>query len=184
MPGTLQDYAHAVHDIISVCRDAEQGFRGAAQAVNAPAMKEMFEEYSVQRAGFAAELQAAEKALGFESTNPQGMGGLLHASWMSLKGMVTGHSVHAILVDTERGADYSINTYRAAMDKTLPPEFSSIIEKQFEEVQKAHDRIRLLRDATAPKSDTPEKEKEPPKTVQPTGEQMHRVAPPAMTTEP
>ncbi len=33
MPGTLQDYALAVHDVITVCRDGEQGFRGAAQAV-------------------------------------------------------------------------------------------------------------------------------------------------------
>ncbi len=49
MPGTLQDYAQAVHDVITVCRDGEQGFRGAAQAVKAPTMKEMFEQYSAQR---------------------------------------------------------------------------------------------------------------------------------------
>ena len=87
MPGTLQDYAQAVHDVISSCRDAEQGFRGAAQAVNDPAMKEMFEQYSAQRAQFAAELQGAVKALGFEATDPQGLGGMLHASWISLKGI-------------------------------------------------------------------------------------------------
>jgi uncharacterized protein (TIGR02284 family) len=170
MPGTLQDYAQAVHDVISVCRDAEQGFRGAAQAVSAPAMKEMFEQYAVQRAGFASELQAAVKAMGYESPNPQGMGGMLHATWMSVKGMVTGHSVHPILVETERGEDYSIKTYRTALSKTLPVEIGSIIEKQFEEVQKAHDRIRLLRDATAPK---PEQENQP--TVEPTGQQTHHT---------
>ena len=94
MPGTLQDYAQAVHDVISTCRDAEQGFRGAAHAVNAPTMKEMFQQYSAQRAQFAVELQAAVKAMGFRATDPQGLGGMLHASWMSLKGLVTGHDVH------------------------------------------------------------------------------------------
>jgi uncharacterized protein (TIGR02284 family) len=150
MPGTLQDYAQAVHDVISTCRDAEQGFRGAAQAVNAPTMKEMFQQYSAQRAQFAAELQGAVKALGFEATDPQGLGGMLHAGWMNLKGLLTGHDVHAILVETERGEDWSLNTYRSALSKTLPPEIAAIIQKQFKEVQEAHNRIRSLRDSTAP----------------------------------
>jgi uncharacterized protein (TIGR02284 family) len=150
MPGTLQDYAQAVHDVISTCRDAEQGFRGAAQAVNAPTMKEMFQQYSAQRAQFATELQGAVKALGFETTDPQGLGGMLHAGWINLKGLLTGHDVHAILVETERGEDWSLQTYRAALGKTLPTEIAAVIQKQFVEVQKAHDNIRSLRDATAP----------------------------------
>ena len=152
MPGTLQDYAQAVHDVITVCRDGEQGFRGAAQAVTAPAMKEMFEQYSVQRGKFAAELQAAVKALGFETIDPQGLGGVLYAAWINLKGLATGHDVHAILVEAERGEDWSLKTYRTALGKTLPPEIASIVQKQCEQVQEAHDRIRNLRDASAPPS--------------------------------
>jgi uncharacterized protein (TIGR02284 family) len=150
MPGTLQDYATAVHDVITVCRDGEQGFRGAAQAVKTPAIKELFERYSAQRAQFATELQGAVKALGFETINPQGLGGVLYASWINLKGLLTGHDVHGILVEAERGEDWTLKTYRAALGKSLPPEIASIIQKQFEEVQQAHDRIRSLRDSTAP----------------------------------
>ena len=117
MPGTLQDYAQAVHDVITINRDAEQGFRGAAQAVNDSAIKEMFEQYAAQRAQFAIELQAAVKALGFEPIDPQGVGGMLHASWMSLKGMLTGHDVHGILVETERGEDSSLKTYRIGSEQ-------------------------------------------------------------------
>lgn len=150
MPGTLQDFAQAVHDVISTNRDAEQGFRGAAQAVNEPAIKEMFQQYSAQRAQFATELQGAVKALGYDATDPQGLGGMLHASWISLKGLLTGHDVHGVLVETERGEDWSLKAYNSALTKTLPPEIASIMRKQFEEVQAAHDRIRTLRDATAP----------------------------------
>jgi|SRR5580658_5681146 uncharacterized protein (TIGR02284 family) len=156
MPGTLQDYAQAVHDVISVCRDGEQGFRGAAQAVNAPAIKEMFEQYSAQRAQFAVELQGAVKALGFEAIDPQGLGGMLFASWISLKGLATGHDVHGILVEAERGEDWSLKTYRTALGKTLPPEIAAIVQKQFQQVQEAHDRIRNLRDASAPPPPAPE----------------------------
>jgi uncharacterized protein (TIGR02284 family) len=153
MPGTLQDYAQAVHDVISSCRDAEQGFRGAAHAVNDPVMQEMFLQYAAQRAQFAVELQGAVKALGFEVIDPQGLGGMMHASWMSLKGILTHHDTHAILVEAERGEDSSLTTYRMALSKTLTPEIASIIQKQCGEIQQAHDRIRSLRDATAPPPD-------------------------------
>jgi uncharacterized protein (TIGR02284 family) len=155
MPGTLQDFAQAVHDVISINRDAEQGFRGAAQAVDTPVFKEMFQQYSAQRAQFAVELQGAVKALGYETTDPQGLGGMIHASWMSLKGLVTGHDVHGILVETERGEEWSLKTYRAALSKTLPSEIGSIIQRQFEQVQEAHDRIHTLQLSTAPPDDEP-----------------------------
>ncbi len=158
MPGTLQDYAQAVHDVIAINRDAEQGYRGAAHAVNDSAMKEMFAQYAAQRAQFAAEIQAAVKALGFDPIDPQGVGGMLRASWMSLKGMMTGHDVHGTLVEVERAEDSSVKTYRVALSKTLTPDIASIMQKQFEQVQEAHDRIRSLRDSTAPPDDEPAKD--------------------------
>ena len=67
--------------------------------------------------------------------------------------MLTGHDVHAILVEAERGEDWSLKTYRTALGRTLPPEIAAIMQKQFEEVQEAHDHIQSLRDATAPPPD-------------------------------
>jgi len=72
-----------------------------------------------------------------------------------LKGLATGHDVHAILVEAERGEDWSLKTYRTALSKTLPAEIEAIIRKQFEQVQEAHDRIRNLRDASAPPPPAP-----------------------------
>jgi uncharacterized protein (TIGR02284 family) len=155
MPGTLQDYAQAVHDVISINRDAEQGFRGAAHAVKDPVMKELFAQLAAQRAGFAVELQAVVKASGFDTIDPQGVGGMIHASWMSLKGMLTGHDSHAILVETERGEDSALKTYQIALSKTLTREIAAVVERQYVEIQAAHDRIRDLRVATAPPEEEP-----------------------------
>lgn len=168
MPGTLQDYAQAVHDVISVCRDAEQGFRGAAQAVRTSTIRTMFEQYAAQRAQFAAEIQAAIKSQGFDVIDPQGAGGMLHASWMSLKGILTRHDVHAILVETERGEDHSLNVYRNALSKTMPPEIAAIMQRQYEEIQASHDRIRTLRDTTAPPDDELVVSETTPVTAEPT----------------
>jgi uncharacterized protein (TIGR02284 family) len=153
MPGTLQDYAQAVHDVITTNRDAEQGYRGAAHAVNDSAMKEMFLEYAAERAKFAVELQAAVKAMGFDTIDPQGVGGMLRASWMSVKSAFTRHEEHAVLVEVEKAEDSSLETYRLALSRTLTPEISSIMQRQMGKVQQAHDRIRDLRDSTAPPDD-------------------------------
>jgi uncharacterized protein (TIGR02284 family) len=161
MPGTLQDYAQAVHDVISINRDAEQGFRGAAQAVADPATKEMFTQYAAQRAQFAVELQNAVRSLGFEVIDPQGLGGMLHASWMSLKGILTRHDAHAILVEVEKGEDSALKTYRVALSKTLTPEIAAVMQRQYGEIEAAHDRIRVLRDATAPPEDEPQETSAP-----------------------
>ncbi len=107
---------------------------------------------------FAERHRPRTNRLGFDATDPQGLGGMMHASWMSLKSLVTGHDVHGILVETERGEDWSLKTYRAALGTTLPPEIGSMIQKQFEKVQAAHDRIKGLRESTEPPPDEPSKD--------------------------
>lgn len=97
MPGTLEDYAAAVNHVISICRDAEQGFRGAANAAKESELKDMLEQYSVLHGGFAAELQEAVKAMGFDSTSAAGAAGVLYAGWIQLKAALDGHDSHSIL---------------------------------------------------------------------------------------
>jgi len=171
MPGTLEDFAAAIRDIIGTCRDAEQGFRAAADAVTDPLLKDLFEQYSRQRAGFADEIQEAVKAMGFETAHPSGVGGVVHGAWMTIKGLFTGHSDVAILEETERGEDWSVKAYRKAMDVTMPSELRPLIERQYEQVLVAHDHIKALRDARRSRQ-------EPPPPVQST------VAPPVQSSVP
>ncbi|MGD1095062.1 MAG: DUF2383 domain-containing protein [Bryobacteraceae bacterium] len=90
MPGTLQDYAVAIGEVISVCRDAEQGFRGAANAARASALADTFVEYSERYGRFAGEIQEALKSMGFDPTYPQGVTGVLYAGWINVKAFVDG----------------------------------------------------------------------------------------------
>lgn len=143
-----KDSVSAVNDVISVCKDAEQGFKGAANAVENPVYKTLFNEYAAQRAAFATELQTAVRGMGAEPSEPSGAAGTVHAGWMALKGVLTGHSEHQILEETERGEDLSVRTYRDAIAKDLPFDLRQIIETQYAQVMQAHNRIRSLRDAT------------------------------------
>lgn len=183
MPGTLEDYAFAVGNLISTCRDAEQGFRAAADAVKQPALKEMFEHYSEQRGHFATELQEAVKSMGFDTSHPSGVGGVVHGAWMAIKGVLTGHNEGAILIETERGEDWSLKAYRDALEINLPVSIRSIIEQQYEQVRDAQQHIKLLREAVEPK--------EPPPTAPPSVMSGEETLPagalqpvPAGTSEP
>lgn len=149
MADSSSDYVSAVNGVIAVCKDAEEGFRGAADAVRNPSLKSLFGQYSSQRAGFAEQLRSAVKQTGNEPSDPSGVAGTMHRGWIVLKGVLTGHSEHQILEETERGEDLSISRYREALAKTLPTQLQSLLERQFADVQQAHARIKSLRDETA-----------------------------------
>ncbi|MBV9158958.1 MAG: PA2169 family four-helix-bundle protein [Acidobacteriaceae bacterium] len=69
--------------------------------------------------------------------------------WTALKGALTGHSEHQILEETERGEDFSRSRYRNALAHELPTELRSVLERQYQQVQSAHNRIKALRDSSA-----------------------------------
>jgi hypothetical protein len=70
-------------------------------------------------------------------------------------------------VEAERGEDWTLKAYRTALGTTLPPEIASIIQKQFEEVQEAHNRIKSLRDSTAPPAEPSNEAPAAPSSPQP-----------------
>ena len=142
------DYLSAVNGVIRICKDAEEGFRGAANAVNDADLKSLFEKLSLQRGNFASELRASVQATGNEPADPSGFAGTLHQGWIVLKGVLTGHNEHQILEETERGEDLSVKHYREALSKAMPPQLKSIVQRQYEEVQQAHDQIKTLRNQT------------------------------------
>ena len=150
MPETLHNFAAAVQSLISINRDAEQGYRAAADAVADPAIKRMFVDLSTQRAGFAAEIQDTIRKIGFEPANPLGAAGTLHGIWIALRSAIRLNKEHVVLEEAERAEDESMRTYRDATAMILQPELRTVIDRQFDAIKESHGRIRTLRDQTAP----------------------------------
>ena len=143
----MQDFT-ALKDVIGICRAAEQGFRGAANAVKTPVLRGMFEQYSMQRGEFANELLRAGRDLGLEVDNPVGISGVLHAGWMELKGALTGHSERQILEECVRGEEMSLKTYRQALNMSIHPEIRAIFQRQLSGLESARARIGSLLDTS------------------------------------
>ena len=54
--GDSPDAAGVLRNLVATCREGEHRFRAAAEGVEDPTLRRLFQTYSEQRAGFAREL--------------------------------------------------------------------------------------------------------------------------------
>ncbi|MCI0663861.1 MAG: PA2169 family four-helix-bundle protein [Acidobacteria bacterium] len=146
MKSTNGEVISTLNDLIETCRDAQKGFQTAAEGVNSPTLRSLFEEYALQRAEFAGELQGVVTQLGGDPEKTGSISGAIHRGWMNIKSAVTGKDEHYILEECERSEDSSYKNYEEALKKSLPPLVRSLVQRQYNAIREAHDRIRNLRD--------------------------------------
>jgi uncharacterized protein (TIGR02284 family) len=141
-----------LNSLIETCKDGQEGFRQASEAVKDSHLKQLFSEYSLQRAKFAGELQNFVIQLGEpEPEKTSSTAGALHRAWINLKSAITSQDDHAILAECERGEDSAVAEYKKAMeeDSRLSAPMRETVSRQYQDVKAAHDRVKALRDATA-----------------------------------
>ena len=139
-----EEVISTLNDLVETCRDAQEGFRSAAEGTEDAELRALFLEYSRQRASFAGELQAEVRRLGGEPETEGSVIGAIHRGWLDIKAAVTGADDRSILEECERGEASSLANYRAALGKDMPAGVRATIERQFAEVKDAHDRISAL----------------------------------------
>ena len=137
-----------LNGLIETCKDGQEGFRTAAENVDDAGIKQLFNEYALQRSKFAGELQAAAQTLGeHDPEDTSSVAGALHRGWINLKAAVAGNDRYAILAECERGEDSAVAEYKKALELVVPGNIQEIIQRQYVDVQAAHDRVKALRDA-------------------------------------
>lgn len=145
VPAESQDEtASTLNQLIQTCKDGENGFQSAAQAVEDPNLKRLFESYWQQRAEFAAELQLEVRRLAEDPVDSGHATAALHRGWMDLKAEVSDRSEGDIIEECERGEDVAVQAYEKALGSDLPRDLRIIVERQFLQVKAAHDQIRSL----------------------------------------
>ena len=138
-----------INSLIETLKDGQEGFKQAAEAVKDQSLKSLFNEFSLQRARFAGELQSEAVNLGeSEPEKDSSTSGALHRAWINIKSAITSGDDHAILAECERGEDSAVHEYQDAIQEEIPAPVRGIIERQYRDVKGAHDRIKSLRDAS------------------------------------
>jgi len=144
MKNTNHKTVSMINRLIETCRDGENGYRAAAKGVQDFELKMLFQNYEQQRIQFGSELQAEVLALGGDPQNDGSLSGKVHRGWMSLKSAMTGSDEDAIIAQCEQGEDAAVRSYKEALQSDLPASARMVAERQFTQIQQAHDTIRAL----------------------------------------
>lgn len=144
---TASDVHTVLDHLLETCIDGQNGFETAANAIEDGSLKSELMQYSLQRQDFAAELRAAIAAMGDRPSESGSVSAALHRGWINLKSAVASNDKYAVLAECERGEDSALDEYREASHSGLPPVIAPIVQTQYEQVQRVHDRVKALRDA-------------------------------------
>lgn len=136
-----------LNGLIETCKDGQLGFQEASEGVERSDLKSFFSECSLQRSQFAGELQTLVQTLGGEAENAGSVAGSLHRGWINIKSAVTGKDEGSILNECERGEDVAKNAYKEALEGFLPDYMREVVQKQYQGISAAHDRVKGLRDS-------------------------------------
>jgi uncharacterized protein (TIGR02284 family) len=139
-----------VENLLETVNNGRRGFAEAAEKLDEDGNEQLASEMrqlSQQRLRLSNELKALAAAEGVQIDNGDGsVAGTLHRSFMALRDALTGDDPYAVLAAAEQGEDHAVAEYERALDDDIPGSVKSVVQRQFDEVKAAHDRVRELRD--------------------------------------
>ncbi len=134
-----------LNELIETCKDGQEGFRQASEAVKDSHLKMLFGQFSTQRAQFAGELQQEVMHLGGDPEKSGSVAASMHRGWINLKSAITGGDEAAIIAECERGEDSAKKAYRDVLEKhELPASLRETVERQYAQVKAVHDQVRNM----------------------------------------
>jgi uncharacterized protein (TIGR02284 family) len=138
-----------LNELVETLKDGQKGYADAMTDVEDSSLKDTFKKYAAQRASYITEIEDQMFKLDLKPDESSSVTGTVHRAWIDLKSALTSKDNKAVLNECERGEDYAVKAYQTALKATdLPSNLKSVIEKQYQGVQEAHNAIKALRDST------------------------------------
>jgi uncharacterized protein (TIGR02284 family) len=138
-----------LNELVETLKDGQKGYADAMTDVEDASLKDTFKTYAAQRAEFITEIEDQMYKLNLKPDEESSVTGTIHRAWIDLKAAITSKDSKAVLSECERGEDYAVKAYQVALKaQDLPAPLKSVIEKQYQGVRAAHDKIKMLRDSS------------------------------------
>ena len=144
------DTMNVVGKLIETCRDGQKAYQDAAEHIKRPDMKTFFAQQGAERGKFAEELE--KEISQFDKTEKKESGSVsatLHRAWIDTKATL-GAGDKSILDSVEQGEDVAKKAYEEALNGgNLDSAVAAIVRRQAESVQRAHDKVKSVRNQLA-----------------------------------
>ncbi|MDB5233930.1 MAG: hypothetical protein JWR44_923 [Hymenobacter sp.] len=138
-----------LNELVETLKDGQKGYADAMTDVEDSSLKDTFKKYAAQRSEFITEIEDQMFKLNLKPDESSSVTGTVHRAWIDLKAAITSKDNKAVLNECERGEDYAVKAYQTALKaQDLPSNLKSVIEKQYQGVQEAHNTIKALRDSS------------------------------------
>lgn len=138
-----------LNELVETLKDGQKGYADAMTDVEDSSLKDTFRKYAAQRSEFITEIEDQMFKLNLKPDESSSVTGTVHRAWIDLKSALTSKDNKAVLNECERGEDYAVKAYQTALKaQDLPNNLKSVIEKQYQGVQEAHNTIKALRDSS------------------------------------
>lgn len=126
-----------LNDLISTCRDSEEGFGKAAKGCHDTTLRHRFTGIARQRADFADELAGHVGRLGGRPAESGHLSGIQEAGWRELAVSIRPKEDVEFLAECERGEENTLRHYEHALTHEIPAPERAMVDRQRLAVQEA-----------------------------------------------
>ena len=144
--GDRDDVIDVLKDLVECSKDGEYGFRECAEQAKREDLRSVFLQRADDCRRGAQELNQLLRECGAPAEEGGSALGAMHRGWVSIKSKLTTYDDKAILEEAERGEDNARARYTKALQKNLPANVRTVVERQMQGVQRNHDQVKMLRD--------------------------------------
>jgi uncharacterized protein (TIGR02284 family) len=144
--GDRGDVIDVLKDLVECSKDGEYGFRECAEQARREDLKSVFLQRADDCRRGAQELNQLLRECGHDTEEGGSTLGAMHRGWVSIKSKLTTYDDKAVLEECERGEDNAKARYMKALQKNLPQNVRTVVERQYQGVLRNHDQIKMLRD--------------------------------------
>lgn len=146
---TTEKSVEVLNELIELNNDRVAGFEKVMADIKDENidLKELFQAFAAQSRENSQELSALVGNYGGNLETGTSMSGSLHRAWIDVKSLFGGSDRESILSEAERGEDAIKKAYQQALtDNELPADCLDTISRQSQDIKRAHDQIKALRD--------------------------------------
>lgn len=141
-PKTVQ----VLNSLIETTLDSANGYREAAENINAAEYKTKFAQRAAERSELARRLQDEVRSFGGEPEDDQSFIGKVHNKFVELKNAITGDSDSAVISEVERGEDFIKGKFEAALkNEDIPVRARDVLEQAYTSIKADHDEVSRLK---------------------------------------